>query len=90
MIYRVGKKLGRTIYRDDVLIGIMDTADDASTVVRSLNRIDVERGVVTVRTTEGCDVAYDNRISDRVLVMRLDPERPMLVVNAKIEPETSP
>lgn len=35
--YRVGRKLGRTLYRGDQLIGIMDTAEDAALVVASLN-----------------------------------------------------
>jgi hypothetical protein len=35
--YRVGTKLGRTIYRDDELIGVMDRAEDAERIVRLLN-----------------------------------------------------
>jgi hypothetical protein len=36
--YRVGRKLGRTIYCDDALIGIMDEAEDAAMIVDALNR----------------------------------------------------
>lgn len=35
--YRVGRKLGRTIYRDEVLIGVMDRAEDAALIVELLN-----------------------------------------------------
>jgi hypothetical protein len=35
--YRVGGKLGRTIYRNDELIGIMDTREDGALVVEALN-----------------------------------------------------
>lgn len=35
--YRVGRRLGRTLYRDDSLIGIMDRAEDAALVVARLN-----------------------------------------------------
>jgi hypothetical protein len=35
--YRTGRKLGRTIYRNDELIGIMDTTKDAELVVASLD-----------------------------------------------------
>lgn len=36
--YRTGRKLGRTIYDNDQLIGIMDHAADAFWVVELLNR----------------------------------------------------
>ncbi len=35
--YRVGRKLGRTIYRDDELIGVMDRTEDALMIVELLN-----------------------------------------------------
>lgn len=35
--WRVGLKLGRTIYRDDELVGMMDDADMAKTMVKVLN-----------------------------------------------------
>jgi hypothetical protein len=38
--YRVGRHLGRTIYRDDELIGIMDTPELGSLVVEALNARD--------------------------------------------------
>lgn len=37
-IYRVGRKLGRTIYFHDDLIGLMDTEEWAREVVRCLNQ----------------------------------------------------
>ncbi len=36
-MFRVGRQLGRTIYRDDKLIGLMDCAEDAAMVVKALN-----------------------------------------------------
>lgn len=35
--YRTGRKLGRTIYRDDNLIGVMDTPELGALVVAALN-----------------------------------------------------
>lgn len=37
--WRTGRKLGRTIYDGDVLIGIMDRAEDADLVVRQREQI---------------------------------------------------
>lgn len=39
--YWVGKKWGHAIYRDDVLIGVMDDPADAALVVGALNGRDV-------------------------------------------------
>jgi hypothetical protein len=36
--YRIGRKVGRTIYEGDELIGIMDTTVKAGVVVDALNR----------------------------------------------------
>lgn len=47
--YRVGRKLGRTIYRDDVLIGMMDTPEDANSVVRALNNYQTSADVHALR-----------------------------------------
>lgn len=38
--WRTGRKVGRTIYRDDELVGVMDDAHDAARVVELLNRDD--------------------------------------------------
>lgn len=38
--YRTGRKLGRTIYRDDILIGVMDTPELGALVVAALNAHD--------------------------------------------------
>lgn len=37
MTTRVGRKVGRTIYREDVLIGVMDTRELAAQVVSAVN-----------------------------------------------------
>lgn len=37
VLWRVGRRVGRTIYRDDVLVGMMDTAEDAALVVEGMN-----------------------------------------------------
>lgn len=39
--WRTGRKVGRTIYDDDKLVGIMDTPELAQAVVNALNREDV-------------------------------------------------
>lgn len=36
-MWRVGRKLGRTLYRDDVCVGMVDTRELAEEMVRSLN-----------------------------------------------------
>lgn len=38
--YRVGRTLGRTIYRDDELIGVMDTIEDAQEVLQGLQLLE--------------------------------------------------
>ena len=38
--YRVGRTLGRTIYDDDTLIGMMDTPELGALLVDALNRFD--------------------------------------------------
>lgn len=35
--WRAGRTVGRTIYRDDVLVGLMDTPELAAEVVAALN-----------------------------------------------------
>ncbi len=36
-VWRVGRKVGRTVYVDDVLVGIMDTPELAAEVVAAMN-----------------------------------------------------
>lgn len=38
--WRVGTKLGRTLYRDDVCVGMVDTPEIAATIVVAMNRED--------------------------------------------------
>ena len=38
--WRTGRKVGRTIYANDVLIGVMDRAEDAARVVMACNAHD--------------------------------------------------
>lgn len=40
--WRVGRKVGRTVYQDDELIGVMDTAELAEKVVRAVNLADAQ------------------------------------------------
>lgn len=35
--WRVGRKLGRTLYKDDVCVGIVDNAELATVIVRAVN-----------------------------------------------------
>jgi hypothetical protein len=41
--YRVGNHLGRTLYRDDQLIGLMDSEIDAKLITRLLNNDVIDR-----------------------------------------------
>lgn len=45
--YRVGRKLGRTVYRDDELIGVMDTPELGALVAEALNEHEQIRREVT-------------------------------------------
>lgn len=38
--WRVGTKVGRTLYRDDVLVGLMDSPELAAEVVAALRAVD--------------------------------------------------
>lgn len=38
MTWRVGTKLGRTLYRDEALVGMVDTPEIAAEIVDALNR----------------------------------------------------
>lgn len=38
--WRVGRKLGRTLYRNEVLVGMMDTPELADEVVVTMNELD--------------------------------------------------
>ena len=55
--WRVGRKLGRTIYCDDVLVGMMDTPAMASNVVACLNAI--TGGGLDLSLIRICDGLYD-------------------------------
>jgi hypothetical protein len=41
--WHTGRKLGRTLYRGDVLVGMMDTPELAAAVVRAMNGAQAER-----------------------------------------------
>lgn len=43
-VWRTGKKVGRTIYAGDTLIGVMDRREDAELVVRAVNAMKSEVG----------------------------------------------
>lgn len=38
-LWRAGRKLGRTLYRGEELVGMMDDAGDAALVVRAVNEL---------------------------------------------------
>lgn len=72
MTWRVGTKLGRTIYRDDALVGLVDTQDLAAEIVASMNGAET---MLTVRT-ELESIAHNaeqwKRAADRYRVQRSD------------------
>jgi len=41
--WRVGRKLGRTLYRDDVFVGMVDTPEIAAEIVQAMNARDERR-----------------------------------------------
>lgn len=46
MTWRVGTKLGRTLYRDEVLVGMVDTPELAAEIVARMNRTEAEQAVL--------------------------------------------
>jgi hypothetical protein len=42
MTWRVGRKLGRTLYRDEVLVGMVDTPEIATAIVDAMNATTAE------------------------------------------------
>lgn len=43
MSWRVGHSLGRTLYRDEVLVGMVDTAELAAEIVNAMNGAEPEK-----------------------------------------------
>lgn len=43
-MWRVGRKLGRTLYLDDVCVGMVDTPELAERIVRAMYSLDVIAG----------------------------------------------
>ncbi len=46
--WRVGRKVGRTIYYRDVLVGLVDTSDIAVAIANAMNRLPLNEAVVKV------------------------------------------
>lgn len=44
--WRVGRKLGRTLYRHDALVGLIDDEETAAEIVAGMNAVDRSRGVL--------------------------------------------
>jgi hypothetical protein len=42
-MWRVGRKLGRTLYKDDVCVGMVDSPEIAADIVASMNVVGVCR-----------------------------------------------
>lgn len=53
--WRAGRSVGRTLYLDDKLVGLVDTAELAAEIVETMNR--VGQLLDEVRRTCGCDPA---------------------------------
>lgn len=63
MRWRVGNKLGRTIYRDDVLVGMLDDVDLARAVVDVLNAAIEDRMLLRQDSYVGLDDAIDRLLA---------------------------
>ncbi len=57
--WRVGRSLGRTLYRDDELVGLLDSKDVAKHIADVLNHFDVMAGVVAQASRELDEVRHD-------------------------------
>jgi hypothetical protein len=44
--WRVGRKLGRTLYRDEVCVGILDTPEMAAEFVTAMNDLSLLRALL--------------------------------------------
>jgi hypothetical protein len=51
--WRVGRKLGRTLYRDEVCVGIVDTPEIAAEIVAACNGKEAARCVGCMRRPDG-------------------------------------
>lgn len=54
MTWRVGTKLGRTLYRDEVLVGMVDTPEIAVEIVAAMN---ADEARFAPKTCNGCGVS---------------------------------
>ncbi len=64
--YRVGRSLGRTLYRDDELIGLLDDRDVAKHIVDVLNHFDVMQGIVAQASRERDEAIQEADAAGRV------------------------
>jgi hypothetical protein len=53
MTWRVGRKVGRTIYEGDTLVGVMDTPELAALVVEAVNAAEGQIETTTPRACGG-------------------------------------
>lgn len=73
MTWRTGTKLGRTLYRDEVLVGMVDTAEIAAEIVEAMNNYATLRENHTElqreyrELEEAVDAACDDFSNDRDL-----------------------
>ncbi len=64
--YRVGRSLGRTLYRDDELIGLLDDKDVAKHIAEVLNHFDVMQGIVAQASRERDEALEEADAAGRV------------------------
>lgn len=69
MTWRVGTKLGRTLYRDEVCVGMVDTPELAAELVEAINaapvRTEAEGGIhVPVRIDKAWRTELDQAVLD--------------------------
>ena len=63
--WRVGRKLGRTLYRDDECIGMVDTRALAAQIVDAMNRLDA-LDVPMVATCFACQPSREGTMASPV------------------------
>lgn len=51
-VYRTGKKLNRTLYRNDELIGLLDCGEDAKLIVELLNAYEMAAAAASTFTSD--------------------------------------
>lgn len=63
-IWRVGKTLGRTLYKNEELVGLLDTPELAAEVVQAMNKEAVTQEAAVVELVQAIDDEVEKRVQE--------------------------